>query len=85
MPEDGVCQICDVAASEAGAGAPPWFAALPTIRPDVRRATPADGVLLKRTGGAIVGYDIPELPAELNASRNYVFAAAGIERDLFRT
>jgi 5-methylthioadenosine/S-adenosylhomocysteine deaminase len=34
--------------------------------------------------GAIVGYDIPKLQAELNASRDYVFAAAGIERDLFR-
>ena len=79
-----MCQICDVAASEAGAGAPPCFAALPTIRPAVRRPNPADGVLLKRTGGAIVGYDIPKLRDELNASRDYVFAAAGIERDLFR-
>jgi 5-methylthioadenosine/S-adenosylhomocysteine deaminase len=34
--------------------------------------------------GAIIGYDIPKLRAELEASRDYVFAAAGIERDLFR-
>jgi 5-methylthioadenosine/S-adenosylhomocysteine deaminase len=34
--------------------------------------------------GAIVGYDIPKLRDELNASRDYLLAAAGIERDLFR-
>jgi 5-methylthioadenosine/S-adenosylhomocysteine deaminase len=34
--------------------------------------------------GAIVGYDIPKLRGELNASRDYLFAAADIERDLFR-
>jgi 5-methylthioadenosine/S-adenosylhomocysteine deaminase len=39
---------------------------------------------IKKWRGAIVGYDIPKLRAELNASRDYVFAAAGIERDLFR-
>jgi len=39
---------------------------------------------IKKWRGAIVGYDIPKLRAELDASRDYVFAAAGIERDLFR-
>ena len=39
---------------------------------------------IKKWRGAIVGYDIPKLRAELEASRDYVFAAAGIERDLFR-
>jgi 5-methylthioadenosine/S-adenosylhomocysteine deaminase len=39
---------------------------------------------IKKWRGGIVGYDIPKLRAELDASRDYVFAAAGIERDLFR-
>ncbi len=39
---------------------------------------------IKKWRGAIIGYDIPKLRAELEASRDYVFAAAGIERDLFR-
>ena len=39
---------------------------------------------IKKWRGAVVGYDIPKLRAELGASRDYVFAAAGIERDLFR-
>ena len=39
---------------------------------------------IKKWRGAIVGYDIPKLRAELEASRDYVFAAAGIERNLFR-
>lgn len=39
---------------------------------------------IKKRRGAIVGYDIPKLRAELDASRDYVFAAGGIERDLFR-
>jgi hypothetical protein len=34
--------------------------------------------------GAIVGYDIPKLRAKLNVSRDDVFAAAAVERDLFR-
>jgi 5-methylthioadenosine/S-adenosylhomocysteine deaminase len=38
----------------------------------------------KKWRGAIIGYDIPKLRAELEAIRDYVFAAAGIERDLFR-
>jgi len=39
---------------------------------------------IKKWRGSIIGYDIPKLRAELNASQDYVFAAAGIERDLFR-
>ena len=39
---------------------------------------------IKKWRGGVVGYDIPKLRAELGASRDYVFAAAGIERDLFR-
>ena len=40
---------------------------------------------IKKWRGGIVGHDIPKLRAELEASRDYVFAAAGIARDLFRT
>jgi 5-methylthioadenosine/S-adenosylhomocysteine deaminase len=32
----------------------------------------------------ILGHDIPKLRSELEASRDYVFAAAGIAQDLFR-
>ena len=39
---------------------------------------------IKKWRGEIIGYDIPKLRAELDASRDYVFAAAGIERELFR-
>jgi 5-methylthioadenosine/S-adenosylhomocysteine deaminase len=39
---------------------------------------------IKKWRGGIVGYDIPKLRTELEASRDYVFAAAGIERNLFR-
>ena len=39
---------------------------------------------IKKWRGGIVGYDIGKLRAELEASRDYVFAAAGIERKLFR-
>jgi 5-methylthioadenosine/S-adenosylhomocysteine deaminase len=39
---------------------------------------------IKKWRGGIIGYDIPKLRAELDASRDYVFAAAGIARDLFR-
>ena len=42
------------------------------------------GGQIKKWRGAIIGYDIPKLRAELEASRDYVFAAAGIERELFR-
>jgi hypothetical protein len=37
----------------------------------------------KKWRGAIVGYDIPKLRVVLTASRDYVFAAAGIEQNLF--
>ena len=39
---------------------------------------------IKKWRGAIVGHDIPKLRTELEASRDYVFAAAGIEQNLFR-
>jgi len=38
---------------------------------------------IRKWRGALVGYDIPKLRAELEASRDHVFAAAGLERDLF--
>jgi hypothetical protein len=81
-----VCQICEVAASELGAGAPSWFAALHAIGPDVQRAAPVRWRSYQTDSrGAIVGYDIPKLPAELNASRDSVSPRAASERDLFRT
>src|SRR5271157_3815734 len=39
---------------------------------------------IKKWRGGIVGYDLATLRAELEASRDYVFAAAGIARELFR-
>jgi cytosine/adenosine deaminase-related metal-dependent hydrolase len=39
---------------------------------------------IKKWRGAIVGHDISKLRAELEASRGYVFAAAGIAQNLFR-
>ncbi len=39
---------------------------------------------IKKWRGAIVGHDIPKLRSELEASRDYVFAAAGIAQNLFR-
>ena len=39
---------------------------------------------IKKWRGGIVGYDIRKLRTDLEASRDYVFAAAGIERQLFR-
>ena len=39
---------------------------------------------IKKWQGAIVGHDIAKLRMELEASRDYVFAAAGIEQNLFR-
>ena len=39
---------------------------------------------VKKWRGALVGYDVAKLRAELTASRDYVFAAAGIEQNLFR-
>jgi 5-methylthioadenosine/S-adenosylhomocysteine deaminase len=57
-------------------------------RRGARRDTCARLVLcagqIKKWRGEVVGYDIPKLRTELDASRDYVFAAAGIERDLFR-
>ena len=53
--------------------------------PDVRRAAAVRWRSYQTEWRrAIVGYDIPKARAELNASRDYVVAAAAIERDLFR-
>jgi 5-methylthioadenosine/S-adenosylhomocysteine deaminase len=38
---------------------------------------------IRKWRGALAGYDIPKLRVELEASRDHVFATAGIERDLF--
>ena len=39
---------------------------------------------IKKWRGSIVGHDIAKLRAELEASRDHVFSAAGLERDMFR-
>jgi 5-methylthioadenosine/S-adenosylhomocysteine deaminase len=39
---------------------------------------------IKKWRGAILGHDIRKLRSELEASRDYVFAAAGFSQDLFR-
>jgi cytosine/adenosine deaminase-related metal-dependent hydrolase len=39
---------------------------------------------IKKWRGGILGHDIGKLCSELEASRDYVFAAAGIVQDLFR-
>jgi cytosine/adenosine deaminase-related metal-dependent hydrolase len=39
---------------------------------------------IKKWRGSVLGHDIPKLRRELESSRDYVFAAAGIARDLFR-
>jgi 5-methylthioadenosine/S-adenosylhomocysteine deaminase len=39
---------------------------------------------IKKWRGSVLGHDIPKLRWELEASRDYVFAAAGIAQDLFR-
>jgi hypothetical protein len=39
---------------------------------------------IKKWRGGLVGDDVPKLRAGLKPSRNSVFAAAGISRDLFR-
>lgn len=39
---------------------------------------------LKKWRGELVGFDVPKLRRELEESRDYVFRAAGVERDLFR-
>jgi cytosine/adenosine deaminase-related metal-dependent hydrolase len=38
---------------------------------------------IRKWRGALVGYEVPKLRAELEASRDHVFAAAGVERHLF--
>ncbi|WP_353475964.1 amidohydrolase family protein (plasmid) [Salipiger sp. H15] len=38
---------------------------------------------VKKWRGQMVGFDIPRLRSELEASRDHLFAAAGVERDLF--
>ncbi len=40
--------------------------------------------VVKKWRGALVGHDIGKLRAELEASRDYVFAKTGFERDLFK-
>jgi hypothetical protein len=80
-----VCQICEVAASELVRRRRSVLRRATRDRPDVRRAAPVRWRSYQMDWrGAIVGYDIPKLRGELNASRDYLFAAAGIERDLFR-
>lgn len=39
---------------------------------------------LRKWQGALVDVDLPKLSAELEASRDYLFKAAGIEQDIFR-
>jgi 5-methylthioadenosine/S-adenosylhomocysteine deaminase len=39
---------------------------------------------IRKWRGSMVGFDLGKLRAELEASRDYVFAAAGIEREIFR-
>ncbi len=39
---------------------------------------------VKKWQGQILGFDLPKLRRELEESRDHLFAAAGVERDLFR-
>ncbi|SFP23572.1 amidohydrolase family protein [Tranquillimonas alkanivorans] len=39
---------------------------------------------VKKWGGQLVGYDVERLRQDLEASRDYLFEAAGVEHDLFR-
>jgi hypothetical protein len=39
---------------------------------------------IRKQGGQILGVDLPKLHKELEASRDYLFSAAGVELDLFR-
>ena len=39
---------------------------------------------IRKWRGGLVGFDIPKLRAELEASRDHLFEASGIERDVFR-
>jgi cytosine/adenosine deaminase-related metal-dependent hydrolase len=41
------------------------------------------GGVVKKWRGALLGYDVAKLRAELEASRDYVFAKAGFARELF--
>ncbi len=40
---------------------------------------------IRKWKGELLGADLPKLRRELESSRDYLFGAAGIERDLFRT
>ena len=40
---------------------------------------------VRKWRGALLDADLPKLRRELEASRNYLFEAAGVPRDLFRT
>ena len=40
---------------------------------------------IKKWKGSLVGWDVPKLRRELEASRDHVLAAAGLRKDLFRT
>ena len=40
--------------------------------------------VVRKWQGAVLGHDIAKLRAELEASRDYLFDAAGVEQDLFR-
>ncbi len=50
-------------------------------RTNVDTVLVAGGV--KKWKGELVGFDVPRLSAELETSRDHIFEAAGIERDLF--
>jgi cytosine/adenosine deaminase-related metal-dependent hydrolase len=39
---------------------------------------------IRKWNGALIGWDVPKLRRELEASRDHVIAAAGLEKDLFR-
>jgi 5-methylthioadenosine/S-adenosylhomocysteine deaminase len=39
---------------------------------------------VRKWQGAVLGHDIAKLRRELEASRDYLFAAANVEQDLFR-
>jgi hypothetical protein len=39
---------------------------------------------IRKWRGELVGFDVAKLRAELEASRDYLFEASGIERDVFR-
>jgi hypothetical protein len=39
---------------------------------------------VRKWKGQLLDVDLPKLRRELEASRDYVFAAAGVDQDLFR-